>query len=152
VRLQPSEETYAISLGRVLMEQARATPRDAVPERAAYLTQALAAVQRAQSANPLNPLHPRNLARVHRLWASLAVDPSEQDRHFDQADSHYEQAAQRGPQNAALWKEWATLDLERRQPAKALTKLDQALRLDGDTSTRYLRANTYLEVEAFQQA
>ena len=67
-----AEETYGINLGRVLMEQARALPNYAA-ERTAYLTAALAAVQRARSDNPANPLHACNLARVHRLWASQAA-------------------------------------------------------------------------------
>ena len=137
-RLQPTEETYAISLGRVLMEQARAAPNAAPAERAAYLQQALAAVQRAQAANPLNPLHSRNLARVHRLWASQAIDPVEQSRHFGQCESYYQEATLQGPHNPDLWKEWATLYLEWHQPAKALAKLDRALRLDHDPDTERL--------------
>jgi tetratricopeptide (TPR) repeat protein len=147
-RLQPAEETYAISLGRVLMEQARTAPHDQTAERAAYLTQALAAIGRAQSANPVNPLHARNLARVHRLWASLAVDAAEQARHFDLAESLYAQATHAGPHNAALWKEWATLYLEWHQPAKALPKLDESLRLAADADTAALRARTSREVQA----
>jgi len=151
-QLQPSEETYAISLGRVLMELARATPSDKAAERTVYVTQALAAVQRAQDDNPLNPLHARNLARVHRLWANLAVDPAEQARHFDQCEAYYAEATDNSPRNDALWREWATLYLEWHQPVKALGKLDAALRIAHDADTYNLRANAYLAVESFPDA
>ena len=67
IPLQPSEETYVIDLGRVRTEQARRAPRDAPVARAAYLAQALAAMQQAQRHSPLNPYVTPNLARVQRL-------------------------------------------------------------------------------------
>src|SRR5207302_673302 len=86
-------------------------------------------------------------ARVHRLWASLTADPTEQTRHFERSASYYAEAVRRGPHDPALWKEWATLYLEWHQPAKALAKLDQSLRLSDDADTSSLRAKTLLEVE-----
>jgi len=146
-RLRPAEETYAISLARVLMAQARVTPGDAPQERTAYLAAALAAVRRAQRDNPRNPLHARNLARVYRLWASQATDPAEQKQYFDQSESYYGEAVREGPRNAELWKEWATLYLEWHQPAQALAKLDESLRLDDDADTRSLHASAEHLVE-----
>ena len=47
----------------------------------------------------------------------------------------------------SLRPEWATLYLEWHQPAKALAKLDESLRLDDGADTRSLRANTESLIE-----
>ena len=62
-QLRPTEDRYAVSLGRVFVEKARQDLRRQPPERERYMADAVAVMQRALKISPLNTDHPRNLAK-----------------------------------------------------------------------------------------
>ena len=151
--LQPTEASYAIRLGRVRAEQARATLPEARQEREIYLGQGLATLQQARRRNPLDPQPLRELARLQRLWAGASDDVASRAEHFRHADRLYGQAVEQSPQHAALWNEWATLDLDREQPTAALAKLARSIAVDPDNVLAYcVRGDMSMQADRVEDA
>ncbi len=152
LRLQPDEDRYFLNMGRTLLAKARAIQGDP-SQREAFLQQARAILERAQLSNPLNTDHTRNLASLHRTWATLVSDPAEQAAHQAQADSYYAQAVALSPNNASMWNEWATLSIEREQWEEARDKLARSIELDDRFVTSYaLLGNLEVDTEHYEAA
>ncbi|HYN89660.1 MAG TPA: tetratricopeptide repeat protein, partial [Ardenticatenaceae bacterium] len=152
LQLQPNEDRYFLNLGRAYMEKAR-TLQDQPEQRDLYLQQALDVLQRARETNPLNTDHTRNLASLHRVWATLVDSDQERERLLDRADQYYAEAVTLSPHNAALWNDWAALHLDRGQYDQAREKLEQSLALDQQFPDTYmLLGSTYLEQEEWEKA
>ena len=167
IEYAPREDFYHLWLGRALLEKASRAPESAsrqIPEGVSFerAFQALtleqlvrlsrgdlleitrAVLERARDLNPLNTDHTANLARMHRRWADLLLDPRycrtrihlpemppEFVRHVEQASRYYEEATRLSPNNAVLWNEWASVDLYQRNDLdSAERKLQRSLQLD----------------------
>lgn len=144
--LQPQQDRYVLNLGRALVESAERAGRAQPALRDGALKRAELALQRAHVSSPLDVDHVRNLARLHRVWAGLIDDPTEQTRHRDKADGLYDEATRLAPTTPSIWDEWAQLHLERRDLPQALAKLGQSLRIDQFNVTSYwIRAHIYLD-------
>ncbi|WP_376793476.1 tetratricopeptide repeat protein [Thermoflexus sp.] len=163
----PREDFYHLWLGRALLEKAaraadsspRQLPdgisfevafRNLTPERLVTLPRGdlleitRAVLERARELNPLNTDHTANLARMHRRWADLLLDPRycrtridlkamppEFVRHVELASRYYGEATLLSPNNAGLWNEWASVDLYQRNDLDAAErKLQRSLQLD----------------------
>lgn len=152
LRLQPNEDRYFLNLGRAFMEKAR-TMQAQPEQRDFYLQQSLTVLERAQATNPRNTDHTRNLASLHRVWASMIDDPTERQRHLVLADQYYAAAVKLSPNNAALWNDWAALYLDEGQNDKALEKLERSLALDQQYQDTYLLlGSVYLNTQEWQKA
>lgn len=152
LRLQPNEDRYFLNLGRAFMEKAR-TLQGQPEQRDFYLQQALTVLERAQATNPRNTDHTRNLASLHRVWATMTENPDERQRHLDLAEKYYADAVQLSPNNAALWNDWAALYLDQGQTDRALEKLEHSLALDQKYQDTYLLlGSAYLNTEEWEQA
>jgi tetratricopeptide (TPR) repeat protein/O-antigen ligase len=167
IEYAPREDFYHLWLGRALLEKASRAPESAsrqIPQDVSFerAFQALtleqlvrlprgdlleitrAVLERARHLNPLNTDHTANLARMHRRWADLLLDPrycrtrihlpemsSEFVRCVEQASWYYEEATRLSPNSAVLWNEWASVDLYQRNDLdSAERKLQRSLRLD----------------------
>ncbi|GBD08497.1 hypothetical protein HRbin22_00737 [Candidatus Thermoflexus japonica] len=167
IEYAPREDFYYLWLGRALLEKAARTSdsgprqlldgisfevafRNLTPERLVALPRGdlleitRAVLERAQWLNPLNTDHTANLARMHRRWADLLLDPHycrtridltamppEFVRHVELAGRYYEEATRLSPNNAGLWNEWASVDLYQRNDLEsAERKLRRSLELD----------------------
>ncbi|HUI25179.1 MAG TPA: O-antigen ligase family protein [Candidatus Kryptonia bacterium] len=153
VRLQPVQDFYATDLGHFLLIVAARTPPDAARRRDDYLARARAELERAQTLNPLHPDHPRNLARLHRQWASMTSDPDEHALHAALANRLYAKAVELAPHNAAVLNEWAGLYVDLNEPQPALAVLKQALAIGKHATVAYaLRAQAELELDQPERA
>lgn len=167
IEYAPREDFYHLWLGRALLEKAAQVPEaglrqipDGVSFEKAFrrltadqlvrlprgdlLEITRAVLERARDLNPLNTDHTANLARMHRRWADLILDPrlcrTRIDlakmpeafvRHVAEASRYYEQAVRLSPNNAGLWNEWASVDLyQRNDLAAAEERLRRSLALD----------------------
>ncbi len=181
----PREDFYYLWLGRALLEKAARTAdsgsrqvrdgvsfeeafRNLTPERLVALPRGdlleitRAVLERARELNPLNTDHTANLARMHRRWADLLLDPrhcrtridltampSEFVRHVELASQYYEQATRLSPHNAGLWNEWASVDLYQRNDLEsAEQKLRRSLELDARFDQTYQLYGDLLMVRA----
>jgi O-antigen ligase/tetratricopeptide (TPR) repeat protein len=126
LRLQPQEERLSANLARTMFERARRHPDgtgDSLVGAAALLRDA---AQRA----PLDPDHPTNLGRLYRFWA-IAGPKEERGARFAQAAAAYETALALRPRHSGLWKEVATLRLQRGEHEAAQQALARAAELAG---------------------
>lgn len=167
IEYAPREDFYYLWLGRALLEKAARVGdsvsrqfRDGISFDEAFLSLTLerlvtfprgdlleitrVILERARELNPLNTDHTANLARMHRRWADLLLDPrycrtrinlaempSEFVRHVELASRYYEEATRLSPNNAGLWNEWASVDLYQRNDLEsAERKLQRSLGLD----------------------
>lgn len=170
----PREDFYYLWLGRALLEKASRAPdsgpgqiREGIPFEEAFgmltlerlvsvprgdlLELTRAVLERARDLNPLNTDHTANLARMHRRWAELLLDPrycrtridlaampSEFVRHVETSARYYEEATRLSPNNAGLWNEWASVDLYLRNDLdSAERKLQRSLALDDQFDQTY---------------
>ncbi len=167
IEYAPREDFYYLWLGRALLEKAARAPdssprrlpdgvsfevafrhltleRLVVLPRGDLLEITRAVLEQARLLNPLNTDHTANLARMHRRWADLLLDPRycrtridlaamspEFVRHVELAGHYYEEAVRLSPNNAGLWNEWASVDLYQRNDLEsAERKLQRSLELD----------------------
>ncbi|WP_376788525.1 O-antigen ligase family protein [Thermoflexus sp.] len=174
IEYAPREDFYYLWLGRALLEKAAqasdSSPRqllDGVSFEVAFRNLILerlvvlprgdlleitrAVLEQARWLNPLNTDHTANLARMHRRWADLLLDPRycrtridltkmspEFVRHVDLAGRYYEEAVRLSPNNAGLWNEWASVDLYQRNDLEsAERKLQRSLELDDQFDQTY---------------
>lgn len=150
--MQSEEDRYFLNMGRAYMEKAR-TITDNPSQREYFLEEARAVLERAQRTNPLNTDHTRNLASLHRVWASLSTDPTTRESHLAKADEYYAQAVKLSPNNAAIWNDWASLAAERGRMDEAEARLNQSLEIDAQwVNTYLLRANIVLQDEDYETA
>ncbi len=146
LQLTPNEDHYYLFLGRVYLEQAKATTTAA--DQDSLVNHAENDLKTAQSINPLNTDHTANLARLFSWWASQAATTGTRLERAQKASDYYASAVTLSPNNSTLWDEWAVLDIKLlNQPQLALERLNQALALDQKYSfTQGLLGDYYLMV------
>lgn len=94
-----------------------------------------------------------DLARVYRLRAPLASDPSEQASLRAEAERYYRAASELFPANAYVLNEWASFYLDQGDTKKALERLEQSLRIDDRISETYIfRGSVYAEEGSYALA
>jgi tetratricopeptide (TPR) repeat protein len=137
---KPDESAFAMALGSIRLQQARATSDAEL--RGSLLAYADAAFEHAAEQQTLAGEPWQTRAVLHREWAQMSSAPTEQDQHLDAAESYYEEALRRGARHVAWWNEWATLRGGRGRQAEALQMLDHSVALDPqDFDTRMLRGD-----------
>ncbi len=139
--VRPTEDYYMLFLGRSLLERATDAPRESASllpaepsltdilsldaeniarlNQADVLSAASTVLLRAQDVNPLNTDHTANLARLHRRWSSLSLDPQDRIPHLELSLQHYDAALSLSPNVAHLWN-------ERGQILASMDRLDEA--------------------------
>jgi tetratricopeptide (TPR) repeat protein len=128
LQMQPSQDFYALFLGRAYLESAR-TQTDPT-KRAALLNASEQVLLEARQINPLNTDHSANLARLHHTWATLVNDPAQKSAQLQQAIHYYLDTIRLSPNTAHLRDELAQTYLQNGEPAKALEQLTISLELD----------------------
>jgi tetratricopeptide (TPR) repeat protein len=96
-------------------------------------------LEEARVINPFNTDHSANLARMWRQSADLTVDAAQKQARYENSSREYGTATSLSPNNAALWNEWASLQMYNlRNLDEAKVKLDRSLALDKLFSQTYL--------------
>jgi tetratricopeptide (TPR) repeat protein len=128
------------------MEGARLAPRNG---RLAddYLRRAAVALEHAYELRPRHIDHPRNVARLHRLWATLLQNPEARAVQNAEAERWYERTLAIAPTHAAVLNEWALMKFDLSETNRALEMLARSLEIDPRYVTTYwilgnLRAST----------
>lgn len=137
----PDQDYYYLFLGRAMLEKAVAvtTPE----ERATWLEQSRAALEKAKDLNPLNTDHFANLGRLYRTWADYAATSDERQEKLQIALGYYEKAASLSPHNAQIINEWGLAYLALGDMSEALEKFEYSLRLDQKFDMTYLLLGNY---------
>ncbi|MBC7263930.1 MAG: tetratricopeptide repeat protein [Chloroflexi bacterium] len=140
----PDQDYYYLFLGRALMEKAIAvtTPE----ERATWLEQSRAALEKAKDLNPLNTDHFANLGRLYRTWADYAATPEERQEKLQTALGYYEKAASLSPHNAQIINEWGLTYLVLGDMPNALEKFEYSLSLDQKFDMTYVLLGNYYSI------
>ncbi len=128
VTLQPTQDFYQLFLGRAYLESARNATD--VATRTQFLNKAEQTLLQAQRLNPLNTDHTANLARLHRIWASLATDPTDKTAHNQKSSEYYADATRLSPYTAYLYNEWSQTYVQGGDWENARAKLEQSLQID----------------------
>jgi len=140
--LQPTQDYYALFLGRAYLEKAR-TVNDA-PARAALLKQSEQTLLDAQQLNPFNTDHSANLARLHRIWSTLVSDPAAKAVHNQQSADYYQVATRLSPFTAYLRNEWSQTLFQSGEFEKMRATLQDSLHIDPDfAQTHFLLGESY---------
>lgn len=126
--LQPSQDFYALFLGRAYLEAARAAADPA--KRAAYIQQSESTLLLAQRLNPLNTDHSANLARLNRIVAEMTSDPAEKAARYKKSSDYYAETIRLSPNTAHLRNEWYLTYFESGDRADAKKELDLSAQLD----------------------
>ncbi|MCL4487028.1 MAG: O-antigen ligase family protein [Chloroflexi bacterium] len=134
--LQPNQDFYELFLGRAYLEAARASTDP--NQQNQMLNKSEQTLLDAQKLNPLNTDHTANLARLHRVWASLTGDPAQKTAQLQKSSDYYAQATRLSPNTAYLYNEWSQTFMQAGQDQKALTALEQSLKLDPKFAQTYV--------------
>ena len=103
--LQPSQDFYALFLGRAYLEAGRVAT-DAT-KRATQIDNSNKTLILAQQLNPLNTDHSANLARLYRITATLTDDPAERAARYLKSSDYYSETIRLSPNTAHLRNEWS---------------------------------------------
>ncbi|NJN44814.1 MAG: hypothetical protein HC806_08925, partial [Anaerolineae bacterium] len=148
----PTVDHYYLFLGRAYLEIARLLQTQNPTETQRMLEQARFDLERAQSINPLNTDHTANLARLHRFWAGISVDPNQRAELAQLASDYYARAVVLSPNNVIIWNEWAVLYFSLIQDSgRGLEILAHSLEVDPDFYGTYAILAQYY-VQTAQQA
>ncbi len=126
--LQPAQDFYALFLGRANLEAAR-NAADAT-RRAQWLAASEKTLTTALNLNPLNTDHSANLARMHRIMATLTDKPAERTEQLRLSSKFYDDAARLSPTTAYLRNEWSITLTQAGDYAGARTQLEKSLQID----------------------
>jgi tetratricopeptide (TPR) repeat protein len=143
LQMQPSQDFYALFLGRAYLESAR-TQTDPT-KRDALLRSSEQVLLEARQINPLNTDHSANLARLQRTWATLVTDPTQQSVHLQQSIAYYLDTIRLSPNTAHLRDELAQTYLQDNLPAKALEQLQVSLKLDQQYAPTFVYLGNYYQ-------
>ena len=157
--VRPTEDYYMLFLGRSLLERAAQAPREgssALPAEpslqdilnldadgiarlslADVLSAAGAVLQKAQETNPLNTDHTANLARLHRRWATLSLDPQKRMQRLELSLQYYDAALSLSPNVAHLWNERGQVLVLTDRFDEAEASFQQSLTLDDRFENTY---------------
>ncbi len=140
VELQPTQDFYALFLGRAYLEAGRAT-NDAA-QRANYLNLAEQTLLRAQRLNPLNTDHTANLARMQRIVGTMVENPARAEA-FRKSSDYYAMATRLSPNTAYLRNEWSLTNLQAGDLESARLQLEKSLTIDPKFAQTYVYFGDY---------
>jgi tetratricopeptide (TPR) repeat protein len=98
--------------------------------RAQWLAASEKTLTTALNLNPLNTDHSANLARMHRIMATLTDKPSERTEQLRLSSKFYDNAARLSPTTAYLRNEWSITLTQAGDYAGARTQLEKSLQID----------------------
>ncbi|MDE3088145.1 MAG: O-antigen ligase family protein [Chloroflexota bacterium] len=150
VDLQPSQDFYALFLGRAYLESARNLADPA--QREAALNSSEQVLLNALQINPLNTDHSANLARLHRTWASLVDDPAQKSLHLQKSIGYYLNTLRLSPNTAHLHDELALTYMQAGDLASARAQLEQSLQLDQQYAPTFAYLGDYYRTEGDKAA
>ncbi len=133
--LQPTQDFYALFLGRADLEASRATTDAA--KRSAYVAASEKILQTAQRLNPLNTDHTANLARLNRIVAGFTTDPAEKAARLQKSSDYYKAATRLSPYTAYLYNEWSQTYIQAGDLDSARAALEKSLTLDNRYAQTY---------------
>ncbi len=142
--LQPTQDFYALFLGRAYLEAGRAV-NDA-PQRASFLSASQRTLETALKMNPLNTDHSANLARLYRLTSTMTDVPSDKTARVQKSIEYYGNATRLSPNAAHLRNEWALTYMLADNSAKMREQLDISINLDSTFAQTYLYMGEYFRV------
>ncbi|MBI5303720.1 MAG: tetratricopeptide repeat protein [Chloroflexi bacterium] len=142
--LQPTQDFYALFLGRAYLEGARAINDSA--QRTSLLTASQRTLELARQMNPLNTDHSANLARLFRLTTTLTEAPAEKTARIQKSIGYYGDATRLSPNAAHLRNEWALTYMLANDLPKMREQLDISLSLDTTFAQTYLYWGEYYRI------
>lgn len=140
VELQPTQDFYALFLGRAYLEAGRATADAA--QRTNYLNLAEQTLLRAQRLNPLNTDHTANLARMHRIVGMMTENPARAEA-FRKSSDYYAMATRLSPNTTYLRNEWSLTNLQAGDLESARLQLEKSLAIDPKFAQTYVYFGDY---------
>jgi len=143
--LQPTQDFYALFLGRAYLESARATTDPM--QRAARIATTEKILLTAQRLNPLNTDHTANLARMHRNAAALVSDPTEKTQRYNRSAEYYQMATRLSPNTAYLYNEWSQIHAQSGDWARARALLEKSLAIDDQFAQTYFLLGEYYRLQ-----
>lgn len=143
--LQPTQDFYALFLGRAYLESARTTT-DA-KRRTDLLNQSERTLLLARQLNPLNTDHSANLARMHRIVAQLVDSPADKAAHNQKSADYYADALRLSPNTSYLYNEAYLTYAQMGDWARAKAELDQSLALDSQYAQTYVYLGEYYRAQ-----
>lgn len=143
--LQPTQDFYALFLGRAYLESARAT-NDAA-QRVARIATTEKILLYAQQLNPLNTDHAANLARMNRIVAAMVTDPTEKAARYAQSSEYYQVATRLSPNTAYLYNEWSQTYSQSGDWERARALLEKSLTIDDQYAQTYFLLGEYYRVK-----
>jgi tetratricopeptide (TPR) repeat protein len=142
--LQPTQDFYALFLGRAYLESARATT-DA-NQRAARIATTEKILLTAQQLNPLNTDHTANLARMNRMVAAMTSNPTERAARYAKSSEYYQVATRLSPNTAYLYNEWSQTHAQSGDWERARALLEKSLTIDDQYAQTYFLLGEYYRV------
>ncbi|MBM3127544.1 MAG: tetratricopeptide repeat protein [Chloroflexi bacterium] len=139
--LQPTQDFYALFLGRANLEASRGTSDPA--RRAAFVATSEKILQHAQRLNPLNTDHTANLARMNRIVAGFPGSASEKNARYAKSSEYYQAAVRLSPYTAYLYNEWSQTYTQSGDPEKARAALEKSLTIDDQYAQTYFLLGEY---------
>lgn len=143
--LQPTQDFYALFLGRAYLESARATS-DA-SQRAARIATTEKILLLAQQLNPLNTDHAANLARMNRIVAAMVTDPTEKAARYAKSSEYYQMATRLSPNTAYLYNEWSQTYSQSGDWERARALLEKSLTIDDQYAQTYFLLGEYYRLK-----
>ncbi|MBI5034936.1 MAG: tetratricopeptide repeat protein [Chloroflexi bacterium] len=145
LELQPSQDFYALFLGRAYLESARGAADPT--KRASLIDQSNKTLLLAQQLNPLNTDHSANLARLYRITATMTDNPAERMARYQKSSDYYAQTIRLSPNTAHLHNEWSLTYLGMNDLAKAKEQLDISAELDPKFPQTFLYLGDYYRTQ-----
>ena len=139
--LQPTQDFYALFLGRANLEAARVASDSA--KRAAFVAASEKVLLTAQRLNPLNTDHTANLARLNRIVAGFAADATERAVRYAKSSEYYQTATRLSPNTAYLYNEWSQTYSQSSDWEKARAALEKSLTIDDQYAQTYFLLGEY---------
>ena len=139
--LQPTQDFYALFLGRANLEAGRATSDPA--KRTSYVAASEKILLTAQRLNSLNTDHTANLARLNRIVAAFVADPTERAARYAKSSEYYQAATRLSPYTAYLYNEWSQTYTQSGDWDKARAALEKSLTIDDRYAQTYFLLGEY---------
>jgi tetratricopeptide (TPR) repeat protein/O-antigen ligase len=143
--LQPTQDFYALFLGRANLEAGRTTSDPA--KRNSYITTSEKILLTAQRLNPLNTDHTANLARLNRIVATSSPNPADKAARYAKSSEYYETATRLSPYTAYLYNEWGQTYSQSGEWDKARSALEKSLTIDRRFAQTYFLLGEYYRVQ-----
>ncbi|MCI0476560.1 MAG: tetratricopeptide repeat protein, partial [Anaerolineales bacterium] len=139
--LQPTQDFYALFLGRANLEASRGASDPA--RRAALVTTSEKILLNAQRLNSLNTDHTANLARMNRIVAGFTADATERAARYAKSSEYYQAATRISPHTAYLYNEWSQTYTQSGDLERARAMLEKSLTIDDEYAQTYFLLGEY---------